>query len=522
MTTGHALSRMLREGGARWGDRVAVVDPALGREVTYAGLDRLVDAASARLLGRVSAPGEVVAVLARNGLEQAVAVLACSRAGLVHLGLPVDLAPDRLREVMAVAAPRLLLVQPDLRDTAGRAVTGLDPAPLLLDAGDELCSPGGAGSPPPPPVEVPGAEDPDRTYALICTSGSTGHAKLVRLTGTMTGTAARTYGALLGLGPQDRTAVHLPMWWVSGHVTQLASSLASGGAVVTMARWSPAALLGSVVEHGVTWWDLVPTLWHGLLRQEGFDGERLPGLRAVVFGGSPASAEVLADVRRQVPGVLLLDAYAMSEVPAPITCLLDAEAALHPRSVGRAQPHGQLRVLRADGSPAQAGEQGAVAVLTPALTPGYVSADRLAVDDDGWFRTGDLGTLDDEGFLTITGRAADALVRGGVTIHPAEVERAMVASGLVAAALVVALPSRLSGDAVAAVVVAAREGPPVGSVERRSVQGQVDVAALRSAVRAAVGAHAVPVRVLVVAALPRTGNDKPDRAAARALLDRAR
>lgn len=518
-----SFAGLLDDGVRDHAERVAVVDPTLGVEVTYRELVARVDAAAARLLAHGAAPGDRVAVLARNGLEQAVAVLACSRAGLVHLGLPAEDPPERLRTVLAMARPRLLLAQPDLGAVAELVLAGGDGGEDGGGAGATLLSTAELldAAPVAAPGAAPGAvpQDAARTYALICTSGSTGRPKLVRLTGAMTDTAARTYVRLLGLGPDDRTAVHLPMWWVSGHVTQLASALASGGAVVTMPRWSPGGLVRLVAEHQVTWLDLVPTLWHGLLREAGFRAERLPTLRAAVFGGAPASPEVLAAVRARVPGLALHDAYAMSEVPAPISCLGPEDGPAGAGTVGRVQPHVTLRLLDRQGVDVPPGQEGAVTVRTPALTPGYASPDELAVTD-GWFTTGDLARLED-GRLRITGRTADVLVRGGVKIHPVEVERAMVASGLVEAALVVGVPARRHGDDVAAIVVVpapAAGGSGPAQAGGPEVSPRVDVAALRAAVRDRVGVHAVPVRVVVVDAIPRNGNGKPDRAAARSLL----
>jgi long-chain acyl-CoA synthetase len=463
-----------------------------------------------------------VAVLARNGLEQAVAALACSRAGLVHVGLPAGDPAERLAGVLRAAGARLVLVQPGLDDLAADALgaQGGGPGPACLSTGTVLLAEGGtAGRGRPGRRLPPLPEDASTVHSLIATSGSTGSPKLVRLTGAMCDTAARAYTRLLRLGPQDRTPVHLPMWWVSGHVTQLASALASGGSVVTMPAWSPAGLVAVVDRYRATWLDLVPTLWHGLLREDGFTAAGLPTLRAAVFGGAPAAPEVLAEVRRRMPGLALLDAYAMSEVPAPITCLLDADAAVRPASVGRALPGVQVEVVDGRGRALPPGGTGAVAVRSPALTPGYDGGDPLAVDEAGRFRTGDLGVLDAEGFLTLTGRAADRMVRGGVTIHPVEVERALLASGLVTAAAVLPVPSRLHGDDVGAVVVPAASPPGAPAPPARPAPG------CRSTWRGC-GPRSVPgsgrTRSLSgwsgVAELPRTPNGKPDREALRRLL----
>ncbi|HWG93400.1 MAG TPA: hypothetical protein VNU66_04135 [Mycobacteriales bacterium] len=125
--------------------------------------------------------------------------------------------------------------------------------------------------------------------------------------------------------------------------------------------------------------------------------------------------------------------------------------------------------------------------------------------DDGWLRTGDLARLDTEGYLSVAGRAVDLVIRGGVNVFPAEVERALLATGVLADAAVVGVPSRVGGEAVAAAVVALPGA-------------EVDPLALQRAVRDALGAHAVPRPLRVVDDLPRGRNDKVDRAAVQALL----
>ena len=179
------FARLLADGAARYGDRVAIVDPVLDVEVGYPDLLVTVERAASRLLDLLGR-GDRVAVLARNGLEQAVAALACSRAGLVHVGLPAGDPADRLAEVLQAVAPRLLLVQPGLDDLAGAAlalhgaafalhgaeVAVLGTGPVLLGQ-ERGRGPTGAGSRGARPASAlqPMPQDPTVVHSLIATSG---------------------------------------------------------------------------------------------------------------------------------------------------------------------------------------------------------------------------------------------------------------------------------------------------------------------------------------------------------------
>jgi long-chain acyl-CoA synthetase len=483
-----SVVEVLERSLARSADDVLLVDPALGRTVTYAEFADLVEGAAGGLLARGLVSGDRVAVLVRNGLEAAVAIWACARAGLVHVGLPADAPPARLAELVALTGAQLLLAQPDLPAVPG--VPAVDAAELLLSAP----RPWRHGEPLP---------DQDTTYCLIATSGTTGRPKAVRVTGRMTGHAAAFYVRSLGLTSADRTAIHLPFAWVSGHVTQLAPAMLSGGSAVTMAAFSPGRLVDVAARYAVTWLDVVPSIWEGLLRVEGFGG--LTGVRLAVFGGAPAPPGTLDRVRERLPGLRLHDVYALSETCAPVTWLSDAEGLRRPGSVGRPVPYAEVRVVDPDGRDVPRGEPGELWVRSPAVTPGYWGDEPTPVTADGWLRTGDLGRMDEEGFLSVGGRAVDLIIRGGVNVYPAEVERALLASGLLADAAAVGVPSRVSGQNVAAAVV------PVPG-------GTVSVADLQRQVRDALGPHAVPRPLRVVEELPRNRNGKVDRAAVAALV----
>ena len=458
-------------------DDVLLIDPALGTTTTYGEFADLVEGAAAEL-GKRCAPGDRVAVHVRNGLEAAVAIWACARAGLIHVGLPVDVPAARLAELVDLVRPSLVLVQTEL-GLAG------EPASLLLQDSATW-------------DDATALPDQDTTYSLIATSGTTGRPKAVQVTGRMTGHAAAFYARTLGLSAADRTAIHLPFAWVSGHITQLAPAMLSGGSAVTMAEFSAPALVQVAAEHGVTWIDVVPSIWEQLLRTERFGIDHLPGIRLAVFGGAPAPPGTLDRVRARMPQLRLFDVYALSETCAPVTCLPDAESLRRPGTVGAPVAYVDLKLVDAQGDPVPRGEPGQVLLRSPAMTPGYWGAEDQPFTADGWLRTGDVGRLDEEGYLTVGGRAVDLIIRGGVNIYPGEVERALLATGLLSDAAVVGVPSPVSGQNVAAAVV------PLPGTE-------VAAAVLQRAVRDRLGTHAVPRPLRVYDELPRNRNGKVDR-----------
>ncbi len=483
----HSVVEILEQALATSADDVLLIDPARGTTTTYDGFARLVEGAAAGLLDRGLRPGERVAVLARNGLEAAVAIWACARAALVHVGIPVDAPPARVAALLELTGASLLLAQPGLRDAAPAGICVADAAEVLL--GREILWQHGQPLP-----------DQDTTYSLIPTSGTTGHPKAVQVTGRMLGHAAAFYSRTLGLTRRDRTAIHLPFAWVSGHVTQLAPAMLSGGSSVTMATFSAQQLIAVAAEHSVTWLDVVPSIWELLLRADGFVLPTLSELRLAVYGGAPAPPGTLERLRERLPQLRLFDVYALSETCAPVTCLHDAEALRRPGSVGRPAAYCDVRLVGPDGNDLPRGEPGEVWVRSPAVTPGYWGGAQTPVTADGWLRTGDLGRMDDEGYLFVGGRVVDLIIRGGVNIYPAEVERALLATGLLSDAVAVGIPSTVTGHNVGAAVVAAPGTEP-------------DRHVLQAAVRAALGAHAVPRPLRVVDELPRNRNGKVDRAA---------
>ncbi|MGI9062446.1 MAG: class I adenylate-forming enzyme family protein [Pseudonocardiaceae bacterium] len=480
------LVHCLAGAAAAFADRPLLLDGAT--TVTHREFSELVDGAALRLAEEGLRPGDRLAVALRNGIDVAVAIYACARGGFVFVGLPTPLQAPQWRYLLEHSGARLVLASDEFLDRAREAGTPAAVRPV----GDHLTGrrePWRAG------VALPVPED---VYAVVYTSGTTGRPKAAMLTHRLTMTVAGSYRDLLALTPDDRTAIHLPFYYVSGHVSQLTPFLLAGGSVVLQPRFTPAGLVQSVREDGVTVIDVVPAMFELLLREPGFTGAELPGLRAAYYGGAPMPARTVAALRERLPATALYEIYGMSETGGMITCLPDADVGRRTGTVGRPVPGVAVRVAGA------AGEVGELAVRGPVVTPGYLGdeAATAAAITDGWLRTGDLARLHADGYVSLVGRAKDMISRGGVKVYPAELEALLASHPAVAEAAVFGVPDALAGEAVAVCVVAAA--------------GQtVDATALRSYVRDRMAAHAVPRHVRVVEALPRNATGKVDKAALR-------
>lgn len=488
----------LARGRVRFADRRLLAEAETGGWLTYEQFAALVEGAARRLRAEGLRRGDRLAVCLRNGIDAAVALWACARGGYVLAGLPWSLAPAQWAYMLTLTQPVLVLAGDEFLPALRAAAPGADVRPV----GDHLTGSSVAWD-----DELP-LPDPGDVYAVIFTSGTTGRPKAAMLTGRMTMSVAGFYVDALGLTAADRTAIHLPFYYLSGHVSQLNPVLLVGGSAVTMADFSPAGLLAVVRQHEVTLLDVVPSIFAMLLRESGFRAQQLPSLRTAFYGGAPMPTATVAALRGRLPQLRLFDVYGMSETGGTIACLTDGEQEVHAGSVGRPVRAAEVRVVDDEGGgPVGAGAVGELLVRGPMVTPGYWGdpAATAAALTDGWLRTGDLGRFDEAGYLYVVDRKKDMIIRGGVKVYPAEVEAALLRHPEVVEAAVVGVFDRVAYEAVAAFVVGA---PGAGlSVEQ-----------VRRWVRDGVGAAAVPRVVRLVPALPRNRTGKVDKVALRARL----
>jgi acyl-CoA synthetase (AMP-forming)/AMP-acid ligase II len=433
---------------------IAAVTPHGVRD--YAGLSRDSRAVARSLhLAGVSA-GDRVAVLARNDLAYLQLLYGASRAGAALVCLNWRLAAEEISVLLSDCTPRLVFCEPRFADLLprGTATVSLadDGLATWLEgdvAGDGADVTYDAGS----PALVPA----DQTVVIMYTTGTTATPKGVQLTQRnlwfMAEQAADAWAMHRGM----RFLACLPFFHISG-LSAVVSSIFTGARVVIPASLATADICRAVEQHRITHTVLVPTVLSDLVddQQHRF---RLDSLEVVIYGAAPAGSRLIERCMAMLPRAGFSQGYGLTETAAGVTAAplqRHGDRDAHPGSAGVVLPRAECRIVDPDtGTDLGAGRIGEIWVRTPTLTPGYLNqpvATRAAITQDGWLRTGDLGELDEDGFLFIRDRLKDVIISGGENIYSLEVENAIRSHPSVREAAVVGVPHERWGESVKAVV----------------------------------------------------------------------
>jgi malonyl-CoA/methylmalonyl-CoA synthetase len=437
-------------------DKVALefIDPPLQR-VTYADLEANVRAGMGYLRSLGLKSGDRVALQLPKCLEFIDLHLATLRLGAVTLPLNPAYPPDELAfflrdsgaslffaaEPEAARAGLLFSELPDLKECIP-----LDPS--RRERFESLLS-GFKGM----PVDE-GPIQPDATAAIIYTSGTTGRPKGAEIThGNLAANTAALHAAW-GWRPDDVLLHVLPLFHVHGLFVALHGALYAGATTLLMRSFDPRRTLQALVERRCTVFMAVPTIHRRLLALPDAGEFDLGGVRLITSGSDRLPAEVFTGFQR-VFGQTLLERYGMTETGMNLSNPLAGER--RAGSVGLPLPGVEARVVNPEtGSPLPDGEVGEVQIRGPNVFKGYWRQPELtaaAFTPDGWFRTGDLGLREPDGYFTLKGRARDLIISGGLNVYPPEVERVLAEHPVVAACAVVGCPDPEWGERVTAVVV---------------------------------------------------------------------
>jgi len=471
---------------------------------SYAEGDRVTDRLARGLMAAGVEPGDRVALLFGNGPEIVFSYYACFKIGAIAVPLNIRFAPPELAYALGHCEARMLLGQDDLCQAVmplrpqmphlkavqvtGAALEGAGRFEALFHDGE--------------PAALPAARE-SQMAALLYTSGTTARPKGVIHTHAGLRRQSENLFDALGKDVFERAVASMPMCHIGGFSIMVAGTQA-GGSMWTLRRFDPGRVLELLQRSRATIGGGLPIQVKLLADHPGAADFDLAALKGFLCGGDYVQGELQARFLALF-GTPLDEICGMTEVYYAIQPLARGER--RPGTIGK--PMGDVRIALRNGAgePVGEGEVGEIMVRSAATTPGYWNdeAATVAAFRDGWFRTGDLGSRDADGFYRFEGRSKDVIIRGGSNVSPGEVEDALCAHPAVADVGVVGAPDPELGQAVWAYV-ALKAGADASAAELEAWAGQ------------RIAAYKVPERIVFMGALPKGLTGKTDR---RTLRERA-
>jgi cyclohexanecarboxylate-CoA ligase len=505
--TGRPLGSLLDEAAAAAPTATALVDGP--HRLTFADVHDRAGRVAAGLHGIGVGPGDVVMAQLPTWWESIVVAHAVFRLGAVLNPVLPNYGVHELSHMVRAVDPRAIVVPAVHRgvDAAARARSLAPGRPVVtVRAGptdgedldlDRLL---GADRPAPPPVPNAG-DDP---ALLLFTSGTTGAPKCAIHTHDTLGAEAAGLTAAHALTADDVVLFTMPFAHIGGIIYGVLAPVLARYRTVLLAPWDPGAALDLIERETVTVQPSMPVYLRGVLAHPAFSRERVRSLRLYPMGGARVTALDVRDATARL-GCPSRRTYGLTEMPTLSTGPVGDPRRRHETTEGVPIGHNEIRIVDEDGTPVPTGEVGEITCRGPELCVGYVDAaqNEGAFTADGWFRTGDLGTVDADGFLTVVGRLKDIIIRGGENVSPAEVELLLLEHASVEDVAIVGMPDPVYGERACAFVETADEA--------------FDLAAATAHLQAAgLASFKLPERLERRSSLPRNENGKVDRTALRA------
>lgn len=463
----------------------ALFDVDQNRRWTYAQLDHDAKCWAGRLHGAGVGRGDAVALLAHNRGEHFALMFACAEIGAMFFPMNWRLAPDELKWQLENCEPKVVLADAEHADVLEQDTLDLEEGP-----GDE-------------PWVGPGA-DLDDPWVLMYTSGSSGRPKGALLTHRMLQWNAVNTILACDLATTDSTLTFTPLFHTGGLNCLSSPLLHRGGRVVLTRGLDVPQALKLIQEEGITNLMGVPTIYQMLADDEAFEATDLSSVRDALCGGAPLSMPLLERyLERNIP---LRQGFGMTEVGPNCFSMPHDRLREKLESVGLPIHHVAAKIMRADGTEADVDEPGELWLKGPAVFKGYLANPTANEKSfaDGWFRTGDILSVDAEGFFKVRGRLKEMFISGGENVYPAEVEGQIYEAPGVAHVAVIGVPHERWGEVGHAFV----EASPGMDVEP---------AAVKDFLQGKLARFKIPKHVTVME-LPRTASGKIDKPALKRML----
>jgi fatty-acyl-CoA synthase len=488
------VARILTRSASRYGDRLALTFEE--RTWTYASLEDAVGRVAHRLRALGLEPGDRVSALGRNSDAYLLLFLGCARAGLVHVPINYNARGDELAYLLTQPEPRIAFADAALApriDEVSGAVGDLRRGSLRDGHGENdvlawALDEGG-------PVHVEDGVSDDQLVQLLYTSGTTARAKGAMM--THRAFVHEYISCIVGLQmSSDDVILHaLPLYHSAQMHVFMLPGLAMGTANHLIEDPRVDVLLQRVARHRITSLFLPPTVWVDVANSPALAGADLSSLRQCYYGASIMPMPILRALQSRLDGVRFYNCFGQSEIGPLATVLPPEEAHTRPDSVGRAVLFVQTRVVDGEMNDVAPGELGEVVYRSPQLCTGYWGKpeETEAAFAGGWFHSGDLVRIDDEGYMVVVDRIKDVVNTGGVLVATREVEDVLYGHPAVAEAAVIGVPHPRWIEAICAIVV------------RKS---DVDSEELTAHCRVHLSAQKVPKEIHFADALPRNASGK--------------
>jgi acyl-CoA synthetase (AMP-forming)/AMP-acid ligase II len=452
--------------------------PAIGApgrpDLSYAALAAQLDATAGQLAGLGVRPGDSVAIVLPNGPEMATAFLAVATAA-VAAPLNPSYTADEFAFYMEDLSAKLLIVQAGVETPARAAaqklgvrmveVTVAEGAP----AGAFTLTEGGA------PVAGAAAtrNRPEDVALVLHTSGTTSRPKIVPLTARNVCASGASIAATLQLTPADRCLNVMPLFHIHGLIAATLSTMTAGGFISCTPGFNAMKFFGWMRDVRPTWYTAVPTMHQAILTRADRNADVIKDVPLRFVRSSSASLPL--PVFRALEDTFhcpVIEAYGMTEASHQMASNLLPPGSRKPGSVGVAAGP-EVAIMAEDGSLLPRGATGEIVIRGENVTPGYQNNPKANAENfvNGWFRTGDQGIMDEDGYLTISGRLKEIINRGGEKVSPREVDDVLLEHPAVDQAVTFALPHDKLGEEVAAVIVL-KEGATATAAEIRDYAGK--------------------------------------------------
>jgi fatty-acyl-CoA synthase len=497
----HTIADLLHRTARRQPDKLAIVCGEV--RWSFAEFDAVVDGVAAGLAERGIAQGARVAVLARNSHAFAALRFALARLGAVLVPINFMLKADEVAYILRHSAAQTLAVDSELAGL-GRSAAALD-----TQVRQFLWLPSEHASE--PAADTVSFDELARCAAAVppCALGNADLAQIVYTSGTESSPkgAMLTHDAIIwqyascaidaAIAATDVMLHALPLYHCAQLDVFLGPMVYVGGTSIITARPTPDNLLSLLARHRITSFFAPPTVWISLLRSPQFDGTDLSSLRKGYYGASIMPVEVLRELARRLPQVAFWNLYGQTEI-APLATLLGPDDQLRkPGSCGRPVLNVETRVVDDAMRDVAPGAVGEIVHRSPHLMLGYYHDDERtrAAFEGGWFHSGDLGTIDEEGYITVVDRKKDMIKSGGENVASREVEEMIYRLPAVSEVAVIGVPHPTWVEAVVAVVV-----PKAGCTV---AEGEV-----LAFCTANMAAFKAPKRVVFVESLPKNPSGK--------------